>query len=162
MHLLRGDNKVLIRLTTDQISNFWDIIKYSVEESLPSVAKLEAGTMGEILDDLLSGTADCWVSYQRGNNNKIDGVVVTKVVIDDISRTRNLLIYSVFAYTQSVKESWLEGLVVLGKWAKSKKCYQVLGFTTEPKVVQIVNKLGGDSSTTLVKFNVDDILELGD
>jgi len=153
---------MLVRLTTDQISRFWEVIRYSFEQSAPPVAKVSPEHSANLLEDLLAGTADCWISFQRKNENKIDGVVITKVVIDEASKTRNLLIYSLFAHTLTNKDSWTEGLRVLARWAKSKGCYNIIGFTQENQIVSLVNKLGGDTNTTLIMFDVDRALELGD
>jgi len=153
---------MLVRLTTDQISRFWDIIKYSFEQAAPPIALVSPEHSANLLEDLLVGTADCWISFQRENGNKIDGVVITKVVTDEASKTRNLLIYSLFAYVMTNKKSWTEGLRSLARWAKSKRCYNIIGFTQENQIISLVNKLGGNTDTTLIMFDVDKALELGE
>ena len=154
---------MLIRLTSDQVSNFWEIIKYSFEQAAPPTVLVSPDHATNLLEDLLVGTTDCWISFQRGEKgSKVDGVVITKIVEDDTSKTRNLLIYSLYGYSFVGKDSWIEGLTTIARWAKSKRCYQIIGFTTEDQVVSLVDKMGGDSSVTLVRFDVSKALEVRD
>ena len=149
---------MLIRITNEQIVAFWDIIKFGIENSFPPTIKMGPNELDSVLEDLLSGMADCWVSYQRKNTNQIDAIIVTKVIIDTASKVRNLLIYSLFAYTPSIQDSWTEGIEVLAKWARKKKCYNIIGYTSEPLIIDHVNKLGGDTSVTLVRLPINKFL----
>jgi len=97
---------MLTKLLPDQISNFWDIIKYSVEESLPPIVGDHPDKMNRILSSLLCGKSECWASYNRqGDNTKFEGIVLTKMLYDDASDTRNLLIYCLYGYEEVNKES---------------------------------------------------------
>ena len=84
------------RLLPDQISKFWDIIKYALEQTLPPFVIKHSDNMNYILSSLLSGKTSCWVSYEKNEDaSKINGIILTKIVFDDATHTKNLLLYSV-------------------------------------------------------------------
>jgi hypothetical protein len=148
---------MLTKLLPDQISNFWDVIKYSVEGSLPPIVGDHPDRMNRILSSLLCGKSECWASYNRQDKGiKFEGIVLTKMIYDDASDTRNLLIYCLYGYEDVNKESWLDGIKALTKYAKSKKCNQIIAYTEYGYLVNIAKSLGGNAKHTLVTFDVNE------
>jgi len=144
---------MLTKLLPDQISKFWDVIKYAIEESLPPVAGEGPDRMNNILMSLLSNKSQCWASYAvNGDQRKFDGIVITKVLYDDISDTRNLLIYCLYGYGDVGRDSWLSGFKALVKYAGSKNCCRIIGYTDVPSIARIVRRLGGETRYTFVSL----------
>lgn len=151
---------MLTRLLPDQISKLWDIIGYAVEQSLPPIAGDHPDKMNRILASALSGKVDVWVSYVREEKvNKFEGIVLTKFIYDDASGTKNLLIYCLYGYNEISKESWVFGLKGLVKYAESKGCSQIIAYSEVPYIIDIVNRLGGDSRYRFISFDVKKIVE---
>ena len=158
---------MLTKLLPEQVSKFWDIIKYAIEESLPPIAGENPDRMNRILTAALSGSVICWASYTREEGtSKFEGILITKLLYDDVSDTRNLLIYCIYGYESVSDSSWLDGLKSILKYAASKRCNQIIAYTTSPYIVKLVNDLGGDSSYNFISFNVNESVksfnELGD
>ena len=148
---------MLTKLLPDQISNFWDIIKYSVEESLPPIVGDHPDRLNRILSSLLCGKSECWASYNRQDSGtKFEGIVLTKMLYDDASDTRNLLIYCLYGYEDVNKESWLDGIKALAKYAKSKKCNQIIAYTEYDYIINIVKSLGGEAKFTFITFDTNE------
>jgi len=147
---------MLLKLTAEQISTFWDIIKFSIIEAHPPTTSMGIEELNIILEELLSDVTDCWVSCDKDNRKKIEGVVITKVIYDNLTRTKNLLIYSIYMDQGIDRMSWAEGAATLGKWAIKKKCRNVIGFTDSPQIISIAEKFGG-SSLTLVTVDVENL-----
>lgn len=142
---------MLTKLLPDQISKFWDIISYAIEESLPPVAGESPDKMNNILMSLLSGKSQCWVSYTKNEEQRIfEGVVVTKILYDDMSDTKNLLIYCLYGYNSVKRTSWLSGFKALVKYAASKSCYRIVGYSDLPFILDVVKRLGGETRYTFV------------
>jgi hypothetical protein len=144
---------MLTKLMPDQISNFWDIIKYAIEESLPPIAGESPDKMNKILAALLIGKAQCWASYEKTESeNRFEGLVITKVIYDDASDTRNLLIYCLYGYEKVSKSNWISGFKSLVKFAIGQKCNQIIGYSDVPMIIDLVKKLGGSTQYTFVKL----------
>lgn len=151
---------MLTKLLPDQISEFWNIIKYSIEQSLPPVVGEHPNKMNNILISAMEGSIDVWASYNRGEGtNKFEGIVLTEVLYDRPSRTRNLLIYCLYGYESVDKESWQDGLTTLTKYADGKKCSQIIAYTDVQMIVDIVNQLGGEAKYTFISFDVNKIIK---
>jgi len=144
---------MLTKLLPDQISDYWDIIRYAVEQSLPPVVGEGPDKMNKILSSLLMGKSHCWASYTiNGNKRRFEGIVITKISYDDISDTKNLLIYCLYSYEGISEESWVSGFKSLVKFAESRNCDRIIGYTKEPLIVKKVNQLGGDADYIFVSL----------
>jgi len=144
---------MLIRLTDDQIAKYWPDIRFAVSKSLPPTLKGEGDKMNRILEALLAGTAQCWASVDR-ETKQLDGVVTTSVVEDYLTGAKSLMIYTIYGYRPSIINSWKEGYETLVKYAKSKNCGRLIGFTSEKRIVDIVGKFGGNTDFTLCMMEV--------
>lgn len=144
---------MLIKLLPDQISNFWDIIKYGIQQSLPPVAGEGPDKMNKIFTSLLSGKAQCWASYENTNNGKrFEGIVVTRILYDDVSDTRSLLVYCLYGYDRIDNKSWRDGLKVLIKWAASRNCNRIIAYTSVPEILKLVQRLGGSTEYRFISI----------
>lgn len=146
---------MLTKLLPEQISKFWDIIGYAVEQTLPPIAGEHPDRMNRVLSAALSGRVDVWASYTRdGDNLSLEAVVLTKLLYDDISNTNSLLIYCVFGYSKLNGNSWTNGLDILVKYAKSKQCSKLIAYTEFPGIVKIAKNLGADTKNTFISFDI--------
>ena len=154
---------MLVRLLPDQISKFWPIIKYAIEQSLPPIVGEHPDKMNRILSSALCGQLDVWVSYNKGEDNKFEGIVLTELLFDEPSGTKNLLIYCLYGYELVANESWLQGLISLTKYAQSRQCNKIIAYTREGDLIDLAKSLGGETDYTFISFNVDKIvLQLND
>lgn len=145
----------------DQIANFWNIIKYAVEKSLPPITGDHPDKMNRILSSLLCGKTECWASYDKDHNNvEFEGIVLTKIIYDDASDTRNLLIYCLYGYEEVNKDSWFEGIKALTKYANSKKCTQIIAYSEIPYMIEMTKTLGGEAKYVLCTFDVSKSIKL--
>ena len=146
------------KLLPEQISNLWEIIKYAVEQSLPPIVTENEDNMNNILSSALSGKIDVWVSYEKTDKgNKLEGVMLTNFLFDEVSKRRNLLIYCLYGYNNVGFKSWIEGLQTLTKYAKSRDCGQIIAYTDVPYMIDLTRKLGGEAKYTFCSFNVKQI-----
>jgi len=144
---------MLTKLLPDQVSAFWDVIKFAIEESLPPVVGEGPDKMNRILTTLLCGRAQCWASYNKvDETRKFEGLVVTKIVLDEISNTKNLLIYCLYGYEEVNKKSWLEGLKTLVKFATAQDCSRIIGYSDVPLLLRLAERLGGETKYSFVSI----------
>lgn len=144
---------MLTKLLPDQVSDHWDIISYAVEQSLPPIAGESPDKMNKILSSLLMGKSHCWASYTVGESKRVfEGIVITRIQHDDVSDTRNLLIYCLYGYEGVDRKSWIDGFKTLVKFAESKNCDRITGYTKEPLIIRKVEQLGGEADYTFISL----------
>jgi len=142
------------QLLPDQISKFWDIIKYAIEQSTPPIIGEAPNKMNNILMAALSGDIDVWASYDKEEKGtKFNGIILTEILFDKPSGTKNLLIYCLYGYENVDEESWKQGILALLKYAKNKGCNQVVAYTDVPYMVKVTKALGGEAKYTFCTFD---------
>ncbi len=146
---------MLTKLLPDQISAFWDIIKYAIEESLPPIAGEGPDKMNRILMALLNSKAECWASYRvDGDQRTFEGIAITKLQYDDISNTKGLLIYCLYGYEKTVRESWTAAFLTLAKYAKSKDCTRITSYVSLPYLINLAKEFNADVDYTYIVFPI--------
>jgi hypothetical protein len=145
---------MLTKLLPEQISKFWPVIKYAVEESLPPTIGDHPDKMNRILSGLLSGKLDAWASYRHLPNEvtKFEGIAVTQILYDEASNTYSMLIYVAYAYEKMAPESWVEAYETVGKYARSKGCTRYIAYSSLPYLIDMAKKFGADTSFTFISF----------
>lgn len=153
-HLEDKELKMVTQLLPDQISKFWPIIKYAIEQSVPPTVGEHPDKMNRILSGMLSGKLDVWVSYRKlaDGTTKFDGIGVTQIQYDEATNTKSMLIFAVYAYEKTTPETWLEAYEAVGKYAKSKGCNRYIAYTTVPYIIEQAKMCGGDASFTFISF----------
>jgi hypothetical protein len=150
---------VLNKLTPTQVPIYWDVIKYAIEQSLPPVVGDHPDRMNRILAAAMSDKVDIWASYTREDDKiKFEGIALTKLLYDEVSDTKNLLLYCLYGYEGFDRGSWAEGLGSLVKYAKSKDCAFITAYTEFPQIVALAKRLGADVRYTFLSFNVGQLI----
>jgi hypothetical protein len=144
---------MLLQLLPEQVANYWDIVKFAVEESFPPTVKTRPD-MNKILESLLGGSMIAWVSIDD-NSKKILGIVTTTISEDICTGTKNLVIYSVYALAEKVgRKNWADGYEAIMKYAKSLGCTHVVGYTKVNAIKQVAKFFGADIDWTLISIDV--------
>ncbi len=156
MLLHQEDNNMLVRLLPDQISKFWDIIKYALDNAPPLTANQNyKDWTTRILTQALSGKIEVWASYRDEEGQKIfEGVMLTTFTYDSFLDTKDLLIYYVYSYNGISAETRDLTFKTLAKYAKSRGCKRIATYTNNPTIVSWAKDFGGDHSLTLITFDI--------
>ena len=155
INVFRGVREVLVKLTKEQVTDYWEVIKPAIELSIPPTVKRTPDYMVNILWAILMEKIDCWVLLSKPDGGDMYVIGTTAITIDEATGQRNLLIYSLYGMVDNVpKDVWLEGFESLRKQAKAMKCASITGLTNVKRVKQLVTMLGGDASFNLVKMEV--------
>lgn len=142
---------MLIMLYPDQVAAQWEDLYPSIEAALPPIVGDTIDRKGNLLKAILSGNAILWVIV---DTNTIYGLMLTTFHTDVPSGARNLLIYALYANMKipdSVIESTYE---VLKRFAKAELCSHIIAYTNNDRVLRMVEKIRGDSSTRLIVLEV--------
>lgn len=150
---------MLLRLMPDKISEYWEMIKLALHETLPPVVEESPEKLNRIFEALLEGDMHCWVSAHEDDGHAIfEGIIVTGVLNDSYSMTKSLLIYTVYMFTKnSTGMSWDEGIEKLLLFAKGLGCYRVIAYTQNELIANFIERAGGDVSWKFLSLPVSQI-----
>jgi len=145
---------MLVRLLPEQAAAQWDDIKLAVEGSLPPIVGGASDRMSNILTGILTDEITVWVSVEVDNelNNKITGILLTTLIMDGPSKTKSLLLYCLYTYKNTLKESWESGLNTIKKYAETLKCDRIVAYSDVESIVKFAKHAGADTRYTFISF----------
>jgi len=153
---------MILQLLPEQVADRWDEVGEAIAHSLPTLVDTELeGVMESILEALIGGVMQCWVSFQYGDDGKevVNGIGTTAVIEDYGSRTRSLLIYSTYSVSQTVDKDWRDAFEGIVKFAESKKCTRIVTYTTNPKIIKNAGYFDGKVEA-FISFDVRRFVDL--
>ena len=133
----------MIKLEAAQIAEHWTIIKEALVAA-PPLAGNPKGVYHRILSQLMSGAYSCW--FLLDDQEALKACVITGFFHDDLSGQRNLLLYLVYGYAPLTKRDKARGALAIFKYAKAKRCSQIVGYTNGGPLEEMILALQGDMS----------------
>ena len=137
---------MLLRLTPDQVSDNWPLIKIVIDELL---GEDEVRDM-KILQLMISEIMHVFSSYEK-NSGRFEAIIITSFAFDEIISQKSLIIYGLRAFNRVSKNSWEEGFTGVQNFAKGMGCQKIVAYTKDPMVVNLGKKFGFYSESFLVK-----------
>lgn len=138
---------MLVRLSGEAISKHWDVIKIAVKASSMPTADTNEDKMANVQRSLLEGKACCWVEGTEGNPRTL---VITTLSIEDISKTKNLIIYCAHGFQLATSKDYVSMVKGLYKYALGCNCDNVLMYVWNDKLLKMLKKYGAETNYTLV------------
>ena len=138
-------------LLPDQVANKWDILCADIEGSLPPIVGSNY-SIERILEACLSGVLQIWVVKGKDNGNS--GILVTTIHKDQASATNMLLIYAAISYKGGKLDDWKATYETLEKFAKSKGCSGIMGYTSNGVIEKYMRKLGCETENRLIVWRL--------
>ena len=146
---------MLIKLLPDQVTKFWKIISFAINESLPPVAIGTRNRLNNMLKEILARRAHVWFNMQKRDESfEISAVLVTHVYTDPMSEVKSLVIYCLYATAFNSDQTWAKGCETLRTFARSLGCHRVVGYTNSERVRQVIEANGGSTKYTFVSLEV--------
>ena len=139
---------MIIRLSTLQISDHWGAIKDMLDRAVSDIPGQLANTDNNVLRSLLTGESVCWIGYKKvaEKQNDIVCMLITRIIFDDITGIRSLLIYCLAGWDILDFDFYKEGMNTLKKYQKESGCHRIAFYSDEPRILQIAERLGFDTS----------------
>lgn len=109
--------------------------------------------MVNILESILLGRLTVWAIMDEDQEN-IYGVLTTKFEYDEISKTRNLLIYSYTAISKVHFKYWDDTLETLIKYGVSNRCESVLAYSKNELIQNYFEERGADTENILLNLEI--------
>jgi len=137
------------QIMPEQIPKFWEAAKDLIEDTIPDIHGESPQKMNNILSKLLDGSMILWVTFD-GVKRKTNGLFITKVIEDDITEVKSLLMYAGHSYYSVGPETWMEGWEAMSKYGKNLGCKRMLVYTDVPFLIEQAKKFGGTTSYTFL------------
>lgn len=139
---------MIIRLSTIQISDHWEAIKDMLDRAVSDIPGQLANTDNNVLRFLLIGESVCWIGYKKiaERRNDIVCMLITRIIFDDITGIRSLLIYCLAGWDVLDFDFYKNGIETLKKYQKESGCHRIAFYSDEPRILQIAERLGFDTS----------------
>lgn len=144
---------MLLRMLPEQVSEQWTIIKEAIQASA-GVYTIPEAKMTNILSMLLSGNMQCWVLVD-GNNRADVYAVITTFTYDDPLGEKTLFVFSLYAYKNIPIRLWKSLFGTLKRWAKSLGCSSVSAYVRNEAEKKLLERMGGDIKTVLVRVPLE-------
>jgi len=138
---------MLVRMSGEEIAKRWDIIKRAIRASALPTADTNDEKMSNIQKALLSGKATCWVEGDQGDPRTL---VITSLAREEISLTRNLLIYCAHGFRMASSKDYAKMVKGIYKYALSCDCDNIIMYVWNDKLLKLLNSYGARSDYTLV------------
>lgn len=133
----------LLRATPEQISKYWELFKWAIENSFPPTDFPTPKKMVNVLKQLLSGRMQLWIAH-RGKKWPPEslGIVTTMMIVDDATGGKTLRIQNMFGWQVVQMEEWEDGFNLLAKYAISEGCTGIGFFTANDSVRKLAQRMG--------------------
>lgn len=124
-----------------------------IYNALPQYVLANEQSMANILKSIIAESM--WVWTMSNDNGELQVLATTTIIEDPISNTRNYLVYSIFG-DPNIKDGrdWELGLANIAADAKAKHCKSIIAYSQEPLAINLVNSLGGNTSTKLLVLEI--------
>lgn len=141
---------MIVKLLPEQVAHRWSTIKQAIGDALPPTAARTPEGFNNILEKLLNGEMQCWLSY---TDSEAKAIAVTAFT-EDFSGLKNLLIYSFTRIgTSEMNIAEINDLLrTFMKFAVSKDCTDVCYYTALEEFVKIGEWFGGNADYRYVSI----------
>ena len=141
---------MLAILLPEQICDNWDEMKGYIREASPDPPWASSERMNDILESLLIGRMTAWISYDE--NNKFDGLLIVSI-FDDVEGVKTMLVHSLWGDKIS-RASWDSGWDIIKRYAISRGCKKVVGYTKMDSIKKILTSMGWNTEYTFCEIGL--------
>lgn len=146
-----SDEIKIFMLKHEEITKHWEVIRFSIENSGPPIAIASPETMNNTLKSLMIGRLRCWVVLRE---EEMVAIATTMFTIDDISKIKDLMIYTLFGFKLVSVEEWQYATNKLKEYARKNKCHRIVAYTGAKRLLEVIDSLGGNTTYTFAFLEV--------
>ena len=112
--------------------------------------------LNEILKGLITGKSQAWIisGDDEGDKATVYAMGTTCFSIEEVTGTKNLLVYSLSSYKLIKDSLWIDAMAKIKMFAKENECFKVIAFTQVDRIVEVAASLGGNIKTKLIYWEV--------
>jgi hypothetical protein len=142
---------MLVKILPETVNRSWDLLKRVLVNCAMPLSKLDDEGLVRVFEKLLSGKVTCWYGY---SDEKVNTVVLTEILDDQPSGTRNLMVIAVSIIEKVDPKDYVDMFETLRKYAEGLGCANVFCYTSNEKLGKLFDTYGANTSYKLVKFEL--------
>lgn len=139
---------MLVRAMHYSIANSWPLLKRVIRDNPMPLMKTSNKELTKILERLMDNSITCWFGLE---DNKVHTVILTEVLEDQATGTRNLMIVTISIIEKVSADEYLSMLETLRKYAKGLGCVNVFCYSSNEKLSKLFEEYGADTSYKLIR-----------
>lgn len=131
---------MVIKLTPSQIPKLWEAIKYAVVHVNNLSDRDSPLYLCRLLHALLSSKAQCFVRINE--DRELLAICITKIIGDEITGEKSIFMECLYSFESASIDTWRQDKEIIMKFAKKEKCSKITAYSSNPRLFDIVEKLG--------------------
>lgn len=143
----------LLRLSPEQLMQHWPYVKECILLALPPFVTSNTENILRIQEMLLIDSLVCWACIDE-SSGQFYGIVTTQLTADEITHTKNLLIFSVTLTEEHEDIIWDKGYAEMMMYARANNCTNIIAYSDQQAVINKAENLGADVTWRLLNFPV--------
>lgn len=133
------------------MSRYWEDIKRHLVYSLSPQFGSDEEALSNILESLLNGNSQAWILIK---GKDVYAMSITTFGIEEATKTKNLLIYSLSGYKYVPEDLWKKAFSTLIAFARNNDCEKIVAYSSVSVVISIAKKLGANTDISLLVWEV--------
>jgi len=137
-----------VKLPPELVSTCWNELRDQISESLPPTISFSQQRMSNILEALISEDMTLWVAVRINIEEERVGVLghaITKIVEDEITETRNLMLFTLWSGASMTRRDFEEGISVGRRYAEKKGCENITAYASNESIIKTSKRFGFDN-----------------
>jgi len=131
---------MIIKILPNRIPKVWEIIKHASTQADGIEHGLEP-YLNEMLHALLSGKAQCFLRT-NDDQTEVKAVIITRLLIDQFTKEKYLLLQSYFAFEAATDQAWAENMQYAIDFSKKEKCSYISFTSNNERILELAGLYG--------------------
>lgn len=142
---------MITRLNAVQIAKFWDVIKYSFQQTERLGVDFSEASFNVMFAKLMADKAQCFIKHLDG---QIHAVMITEVFENRFTGVRSFNLRSLYAFKPFDLEEWEDNFKIILKVAQSEKCNRIIFDSNHHKLLKMGSMVGFRTLHTTMEYKL--------
>ena len=137
-----------------QVPKVWDYVKLAIEASKDVEGESLSRYLNNLLMNLLSNKAQCFV--RLSSERSVEAVLITRIVADNITGDKALMVVTLFIMTGADDEKWEEQFKLVKDFASKTHCKRIIIRTNNELIINMAKPRGFKTVYKCLTLNTED------
>lgn len=125
---------MIIKLTPEQVSVYWDMIRHGVVVTYRPSKLEEANITNKLLENLLIGKAQCWMGFNIVEGKREFSAFCVTLLEETSVGQIQLLIHTLYGFRFITPELLSEAMPMMEKFALTSGCSRIIMYTNNSRL----------------------------
>ncbi len=143
---------MLTRVLPIQVPRYWELIKYSLQQTEKVGIDATQAQFNDVFADLLSSKCQCFI---KSDGSIAQAVLLLHVKHNQITNSDSIHIRSLYVFSTLSPADWEVEFKFLNTLAKDLKCKRITFDTANSKLIHLAKSLGFGSAYTNMTYTLE-------